>query len=270
MRFPLLVLCLVTVGCGNAQFKAHDPYADAGMHGGFDAGVGGGTATGGGGGGGGGVTGGGVTGGGSGGGGSGGGGSGGGGSAGGTGGGSATGGGGGASTCSAATCQGCCVGGACQPGTTATACGHGGALCSSCAAPDACLADQTCGIDPASRWVVQPTAAHVDPTVAWDSASAPDPEIALWCPATVSSYNGLAVKVDNTYDPTWTTGGCTVTASELFATGFAFDCIDVDGISSDQITAFTTVPVTPATLRAGTLTGSAGGLDSVTFSFTKQ
>ena len=283
MRIPLLVLFFVVPGCGESQFvTTHDPHADAGRSSDaglfvFDAGDGGGAgggATTGGGSGGGAVTGGGsgggaVTGGGSGGGVTGGGSGGGNVTGGGTGGG-VTGGGGGSGTCSAPTCQGCCVAGACQPGTTAAACGQGGAACASCTLPDSCLTNRTCNIDPASSWIVQPTIAHIDPTIAWDATSAPDPEMALWCPSTVSSYNGLAAKVNNSYDPTWTTGGCTVTAAALFTGGFAFDCVDIDSISSDTITSFTTVPVTPATLRAGTLTGRAGGLDSVTFTFTKQ
>ena len=312
MRFSLLVSSFLLFGCGASQFNLHDPYADAGMSSGFDAGVdfdagtggamGGGTggAMGGGtggamGGGTGGAMGGGsggAMGGGSGGamgggtgsamgGGTGGamGGGTGGAMGGGTGGamGGGTGGamgggtGGGAATCSAANCaSGCCSGGVCQPGTSASACGNGGAACAACAASDSCLPAGVCDLDPASTWVVQPTVAHVDSTVPWDLTSPPDVEMALWCPATRSNYNGLAAKVQDSYDPTWTSGGCTVTAAQLFADGFAFDAIDIDGTGADTITSFTTVPVTAATLRAGTLTGSAGGLDSVTFSFTKQ
>ena len=58
---------------------------------------------------------------------------------GGTGGGAATGGsGGGATACGASSCAGCCVLDRCEPGTTETACGAGGVVCSACSGATAC------------------------------------------------------------------------------------------------------------------------------------
>lgn len=91
---------------------AGQPMPDAGVDAGVDAGTGGGS--------GGGSGGGGATGGG-------------GGATGGSGGGAtATGGGTSGGTCGPASCAGCCVDGRCEPGTTETACGMGGAACAPC------------------------------------------------------------------------------------------------------------------------------------------
>lgn len=190
------------------------------------------------------------------------------------GGGGAMGGGGGAS-CSAATCaQGCCAGGTCQPGTTTAQCGKQGAACVACPATDLCKADQTCGLDPAGRWQLQPTSAQVAPDnfgVGWDSfGGAPDTFLELWCPATQSNITSSTPTVTNDYAPTWTSGSCTATAAQWLADGLGFDAWEDDGLSDDLMTAFTVVPLSETDLRAGTKTiGPAEGLDSLTFTLTK-
>ena len=226
------------VGCGAAEFTTHDPYADAGTPAATDAGSGGG-----GGGGGGGSVGGGA-------------------------------GGGGGVTCSASNCQGCCANGACQSGISTAQCGRGGGACQACAASDLCRADQTCGLDPAATWRVMVSAAVVAPTnfgSAWDNLTDPDPELGLWCPATAASYSAVMPKVSDTFTPSWTTGGCTVTAAALLADGLGYDAIDVDTTTADEIAPFTVVPVSEADLRAGTLVvGPNQGLESMTVRFTPR
>ncbi len=266
----LLISSLFLLACGATQFNTRDPYADAGMQAAEDAGAtggGGGAATGGGGGA---VTGGGggsTTGGGGGGSATGGGG---GGSATGGGGGSATGGGGGAS-CSAATCaNGCCANGVCQAGTSNAQCGKGGVACAVCpSATDVCKADQTCGIDPASTWRVRPTSAVIS-NVPWDDLSPPDIELELWCPATASNATAVMPKVSDSYLPSWSSGGCTLTAAQALSVGFAWDAYDVDITALEEVAARQVEVLTESELRAGSVTVSNGGVQSMTVTLIKQ
>jgi hypothetical protein len=143
-----------------------------------------------------------------------------------------------------------------------------------CPASDVCGATQACGIDPASTWEVLPTSAAIAPDnngFAWDSLSDPDAEIGLWCPSNEANVSAVMPKVSNDFNPTWSTGGCLVTASALMADGLGFDALEIDTTSYDVISPFTVVPITEADLRAGTkIVGPSGGLDSMTLRFTKQ
>jgi hypothetical protein len=248
MRSALLCVVWFLAGCGASQFTTHDPYADAGITPGRDAGLSGGGAGGGT------ATGGGV----------------GGGSA--TGGGTGTGG-GGMTGCSASTCAtGCCANGVCQPGTTSTQCGRGGIACVACSSSDTCGGAQTCSIDPSSTWLVQPTSAVIAPDnggVSWDDFSDPDPELGLWCPATSTSLT-ILTKVSDTLTPNWTSGGCTATAAELMADGIGFDAVDIDTFGADTIANFSAAPVSEQDLRAGTITVSHEALTSMTVQLTRQ
>lgn len=253
MRSLLSASLLLLVGCGQTQFNTHDPYADAGT---LDAGAvggGGGTATGGGGGGG---T---ATGGGS--------------ATGGGGGGGATGGGGG-TNCSAANCTGCCANGACQTGTASAQCGRGGVACLTCPPSDVCQLDQTCGIDPASTWEVLPVSAVIAPDnlgFAWDTLSDPDTQLGLWCPSSEADVSVVLPTVFDDFTPTWTSGGCLVTAGELLTDGLGFAANERDTLGDEEIAPFTLAPLSAADLRAGTKTvGPSGGLEALRLRFTKQ
>lgn len=194
------------------------------------------------------------------------------------GGGGATGGGGGSTSCSAATCaSGCCANGVCQTGNTAAQCGTMGAACMACGAVDICKADQTCGLDPAATWRVYVSAAEISASkpsgAGWDSfGGPPDTEIGLWCPGSNVNLTAIMAVVDDDYFPTWTGGGCTLTAAGLLADGLAFDALDLDGTSADdEIAPRTVTTITEAQLRAGTKTLSfVGSLDEITFRFVKQ
>jgi hypothetical protein len=249
----LLISSLFLLACGATQFNTRDPYADAGTQAAEDAGAtggGGGAATGGGGGA--------VTGGG------------GGSTTGGGGGGSATGGGGGAS-CSAATCaNGCCANGVCQAGTSNAQCGKGGVACAVCpSATDVCKADQTCGIDPASTWRVRPSSAVIS-SFAWDDLSPPDIELELWCPATATNATAVMPKVSDSYMPSWSSGGCTLTAAQALSAGFAWDAYDVDITALEEVAARQVEVLTESELRAGSVTVSNGGVQSMTVTLIKQ
>ena len=161
-------------------------------------------------------------------------------------------------------------------GPTATQCGKRGATCSACATNDICKADQTCGLDPAATWRLWVSSAVIASSnhgVGWDAfGGAPDPEMALWCPSTATTYSALMPKVDNTFTPSWSGGGCTARAGQFLADGVAFDGLEIDSSSSNEVIAhFTVTPITEADLRAGTKTvGQTDGFNSVTFRFLKQ
>jgi hypothetical protein len=246
MRLFVSMLVLLLAACGQAEYRTTYPQhgdTDAGT-GSFttDAGSGGGT-------GGGGATGGGTGGGGA------------------TGGGTGTGGGGGTS-CGPQTCaSGCCSSGQCLAGTTAAACGTGGAACVTCQGGDAC-SQGACQLDPNSTWLVRTSAMEVEP--GFDLTSPADVEVGLWCPASESTVTALMAKVQDSDSPTWSSGGCTMTAADLLSTGFDFDALDIDSTGADVISDRVHVPVTAAHLTAGRLTGSTTYITSITIVFLKQ
>lgn len=199
-----------------------------------------------------------------------------GGSGGGAGGGSSGGGsGGGAAACGAGNCAGCCLNGACQPGNTAAACGKQGVACGGCANNQVCRVDQTCGVDPDSNWLVQPTSASVKPNnngTSWDGdGSAPDVIIRLGCPATSMSFTNATPEVSNSYTPAWTTGGCTMKARDLLQTGASFQAFDVDLTSDDPITQAYMFKPAEANFVSGSFTTTPlDGLNSLTISLTRR
>lgn len=190
---------------------------------------------------------------------------------------SGTGGGGGnTGACNVNNCPGCCFNGTCQAGTAANACGKGAATCATCGNNQICRTDQTCGVDPQGMFRVQPVSATItmtDPTdgLAWDpSASPPDVRVYLWCPATAAAMTSSTAEVSDTYTPTWTTGGCVMSASQLLMTGFAMQVVDVDTLSDDPITAKGTLKPDEADFVAGSMSVSGGGLQSMTIQLQRQ
>ncbi|MDP3504771.1 MAG: hypothetical protein Q8S33_30815 [Myxococcales bacterium] len=187
--------------------------------------------------------------------------------------------GGGSAGCSASTCaSGCCLNGTCQPGTQLLACGTGGAACETCMPNQACTAQQ-CGLDPQSMWRVRATTARIAARKLngdnWDGFGGdPDGYVNLYCPATSSSVTDSSSEVTNSFTPMWTDSECTMTASALLTSGFAFAVFDADGLlggADDLIAPKTTVMVTEATLMAGTvMRGPVSALTSITFTFTRM
>jgi hypothetical protein len=187
--------------------------------------------------------------------------------------------GGGTASCSAANCAGCCFGNQCQAGTTAAACGRNGVECAACATGLVCLAEQTCGIDPASQWAVLPTSAVVSQydsnNEGWDAFDGPpDPFAALTCPATELAATGRTATVDDSLAPSWTSlefGSCVMSAHALMTTGFGLIVYDQDTFADDIIAPLQTVKPTEAQLRSGTLTVSSGAtMPSMTVKLTRQ
>jgi hypothetical protein len=88
------------------------------------------------------------------------------------------------SSCGPSTCGGCCSGDTCLGGTSATACGSGGAVCVDCG-PGRLCSGGGCVIDPASRWNVIVQSVEVNATdaagEAWDAfGGAPDPFVEVY------------------------------------------------------------------------------------------
>lgn len=189
------------------------------------------------------------------------------------GGGVGAGGGGGTATCGPQNCTGCCFNGACQPGSTAAGCGKMGAACAACGASQICRVDQSCGVDPESTWRVQPTAAQIASSnngTSWDGdSSAPDPMVIMTCADQTAPT--IAPEVSNTYQPRWTTGGCTAKAKDLLRAGWSFQVYDVDALVDDTITGSLVVTITEQTFASGTISLQAsGGMQSMTVTLTKQ
>ncbi len=185
-----------------------------------------------------------------------------------------TGGGSGAATCSAQNCSGCCFNGSCQPGSTAAGCGKAGAACVACNVSQVCRVDQTCGVDPESTWLVQPVTASIAANnngSTWDGdGSAPDPRVYMTCPGVTPNATSTG-EASNTYQPNWSSGGCTAKAKDLLRSGWTFVVYDIDAVSDDSITAQLVVPLVEQdfTLRGFSLQPT-GGLQSMTVSLTRQ
>lgn len=183
------------------------------------------------------------------------------------------GGGGGATACGPQNCTGCCFNGACQPGSTVAGCGKSGASCAVCATNQICRVDQTCGVDPERTWVVQPTAARIASSnngSTWDGdGSAPDPQVLMNCgdvtPAAVTP------EASDTYQPSWSSGGCTGKAKDLLRAGWTFQLFDIDAFADDTITASLRVTLTEADFIQGGFTlQPSGGMQSMTVTMRPQ
>jgi len=184
------------------------------------------------------------------------------------------GGGGGGSTCSASNCVGCCLNGACQAGTTAAGCGRNGAACVQCSTNQVCRADQACGVDPESTWRVQPVSASIASSnngSAWDGdGSGPDVKVYGWCPPFPSSASATP-EASDTYQASWTSGGCTAKAKDLLASGWTFQVFDIDLVSDDTITAQLNVTLGEAQfIQGGFSLPPTGGLTAMSVQLVKQ
>lgn len=191
------------------------------------------------------------------------------------GGGFATGGGGGTTSqsCGPQNCTGCCFNGACQPGSTAAGCGKAGASCTACASAQICRVDQTCGVDPESTWVVQPTAAQIASSnngSTWDGDnSGPDVQVTMTCADVAPST--VTPEVSDSYRPTWSTGGCAAKAKDLLRAGWTFQVFDIDVLADDTITSPLLLRLTEQDFVTGSLSvGPNGGLQSMSVSLRKQ
>jgi hypothetical protein len=128
-------------------------------------------------------------------------------------------------------------------------------------------------VDPESTWRVQPTAAQIASSnngTSWDGdGSAPDPMVVMSCADQTASTT--APEVSNTYQPRWTTGGCTAKAKDLLRAGWSFQVYDVDALVDDTITGSLVFTITERDFSSGGFSLSAsGGMQSMSVSLTKQ
>jgi hypothetical protein len=138
-----------------------------------------------------------------------------------------------------------------------------------------CKTDQTCGVDPDSNWLVQPTSASVKPTNNGASSdgdgSGPDPQVFLACPSSAPNFTHQTPEAGNTFAPTWSTGGCVMKARDLIQTGFGFRVFDIDIAADDPITGSYNFTLVEGTFVAGTSTQmNLDGLNSITFTFSRR
>ncbi len=158
--------------------------------------------------------------------------------------------------CSIKNCLGCCFNGACQTGTTAVACGSFGVQCAVCLTHQIC-SDQFCRVDPEGTWKVQPTDAKIATTNQgsdWDfGGGAPDPFALLWCPSTSANATSSTPTVNDSFNPTWTTGGCVMKAKDLLSVGYAIQVWDEDISSNDSVCGKGTITVKESDLLLGTM-----------------
>lgn len=181
------------------------------------------------------------------------------------------------SSCDSTNCTGCCSSsGACMTGDTASSCGTGGAACSVCSNGQSCNANHVCaGVDPESTWKVQPASATIKNNnngAQWDpDNSAPDAKVELYCPQNATDKTSETDTVDDSYSPTWSSGGCVLKASELLSGGFAYQVIDADVLGGDPITQKVNVTVTEDDLLAGVSQAvPSDGLTALRISLQKQ
>lgn len=165
--------------------------------------------------------------------------------------------GGGSSSCSASNCAGCCFNGACQAGSTAAACGKNGAACTACPSGNICSSNQTCVLDPQSRWRVVPASGTFVTSGNWDvGGGAPDGKVYLWCPATASATSLITFEESDNFNPTYlvSTGECVMTATDLQTIGFAIEVDDVDTTTNDIAMSRSTIKLSDGNFSTGTLT----------------
>lgn len=143
---------------------------------------------------------------------------------------------------------------------------------------EVCTSAKRCGVDPASRWTIQPASARIAASKPdgsnWDGfGGAPDPYVRLFCPASMGTETSATSEASNTTSPTWTNGSCRLTAQQLTTTGFAFDAFDGDGFfggADDLIAPKTTKVLTEMDLLSGAVThGPVSSLTSVRFVITQ-
>jgi hypothetical protein len=122
---------------------------------------------------------------------------------------------------------------------------------------------------------VQPLSAVITSTnngASWDGdGSAPDPFIAMICPPGSAPKQTSTPAVQDTLQPSWTTGGCVTTAGALLAEPWVFQPYDEDFSAHDPISQAWSYQFREADFIEGTVNLNAGGgLTSITVQLQKQ
>jgi hypothetical protein len=122
-------------------------------------------------------------------------------------------------------------------------------------------------------WTVQPASATIatkNGTSDWDlGGGAPDPYVSLWCPPT--AVNAVVTPtVNDSFSPTWTTGGCTVKAKDLLTAGFAVQVFDEDISAADAVGTKHAIVPNESELIAGNTNISGAPLTALRIDFKQQ
>lgn len=179
--------------------------------------------------------------------------------------------------CNSFNCEGCCWEGVCHTGTDDDACGADAFLCAPCSSKQlVCKPGGYCGVDPNTKWRVQPVSAKIASTnngSEWDGdGDPPDVEVNMTCPALppASPTYGTAPEYGN-FNPTWDSGGCVTTAGALLASPWKYQLMDVDWDIDDTITGYITHQITEDEFDVGFFhVGPSGGMVTMKVELQKQ
>lgn len=173
------------------------------------------------------------------------------------------------SKCDPSTCTGCCKGSQCLSGQSASACGSGGAPCTSCSSNQLCKSGG-CVLDPTSKWGIVIGEASIDTSKKWDTLvyTAPDPYVSI----SVGSNTHKTTTKSDTYTPKWDEYTFTTSASAITTWGMNVSIYDDDSWpSSDQLMGACKISVTEKVLSSGAgmvnSCGSSGHIKKLTFTF---
>jgi hypothetical protein len=121
---------------------------------------------------------------------------------------------------------------------------------------------------------VQPVSAEIARTnngSYWDGdGSGPDVKVTMSCPPASAPIAGATPIAYDTWEPTWSSGGCVTTASALLAAPWRFQVWDSDLTVDDTITPELTLQLTEAHFAAGRWSGGYGALTSLTVQLQRQ
>lgn len=172
-------------------------------------------------------------------------------------------------SCSSSNCAGCCDFGICQPGSGKSACGASGSSCTMCSGANVCLTGGYCGVDPESKWLIQPFSAAIAASnngTSWDGdSSPPDVVVTTTCPP-ASAPTVSKTSPSESYSPAWSTGGCVAKAKYLLGGPVIFTLDDADMAFDDSITSALSFQVEAGDFSSGQVSlGAANGLKSIVF-----
>jgi len=93
----------------------------------------------------------------------------------------------------------------------------------------------------------------------------------MTCPSASGPISSSTAAIQDTWNPTWTTGGCVTKASALLAQPWVFQAVDQDLVSDDPICQTSQLQFTEANFAAGGWSGPGlGGLQTLTVELQPQ
>ena len=170
-------------------------------------------------------------------------------------------------SCGPSSCpMGCCQASKCLEGTSASSCGKGGGLCTSCTYPKTCQSGG-CALDPTSQWGITVVSAELDPSQSWNIwpfNPAPD-AYAVVEVAGKSEHTSTKVA---TYDPQWGEYLFSLSAGTLVSTPLLVSIWAKHTLYADALIGQCQLSVSADVLLAGG--GSAPGCGPYVFNIELQ